>query len=300
MIIELVPSVFTGKNKEGDFSWMIVRSEYEDALFVFNDNQYEFLAQSERAGKGNAIIRPYQHEDPPRCTGIPTGIFTHGVNQGYTALYDGVASIIDKSVERIRDLLATHRYKRVIYSSDGNGGLGTGCFQVANDVKEYIITKLQQVVQEYNLKYRSLNATTTRIYTDGSCLKNPGGPGGWACLLIENDDEWSLVGSEESTTNNRMELRAVIEALSLVGKNQNTVCEIYTDSQWVLKCATGEWKRKANLDMWGEYDEAAQGLELKWNWVRGHSGNKYNEIVDKLAREEAKEVEKEVTKTLRK
>ena len=123
------------------------------------------------------------------------------------------------------------------------------------------------------------------IYTDGSCLTNPG-PGGWCgCILYPDEDrEWIIVGGEEETTNNRMELTAVIEALGFVGKE----CIIYTDSQWTLKCSKGEWKRKVNLDLWKKFDEVSKDKIIEWNWVKAHNGDEYNELVDKLAREEAK------------
>lgn len=86
-----------------------------------------------------------------------------------------------------------------------------------------------------------------------------------------------------------MELKAVIEALLFI---QNTEYELYTDSDLTLKCATGVWRRKANLDLWAEYDLAVQGHKIHWKWVRAHNGDKYNELVDDLAREEAKTVKK--------
>jgi ribonuclease HI len=122
------------------------------------------------------------------------------------------------------------------------------------------------------------------IYTDGSCLKNPGGPSGWACCILENNEEWYLCGGEESSTNNRMELIAVIESLQFA---QGSYYTIYTDSQLTLKCATREWKRKANSDLWEIFDKVSEEKILKWEWVKAHNGNKYNEIVDKLAKEEA-------------
>jgi ribonuclease HI len=128
-----------------------------------------------------------------------------------------------------------------------------------------------------------------KIYTDGSCLKNPNGPSGWAFILLENNEEWNVSGGESSSTNNRMELIAVIEALNFV---QNTNYTIYTDSKLTLNCAKGIWKRKANLDLWDEYNFASGGKNLNWVWVKAHNGNKYNEIVDKLARDEAKKYKK--------
>jgi ribonuclease HI len=129
------------------------------------------------------------------------------------------------------------------------------------------------------------------LYTDGSCLFNPGGPGGWAVCIIENNGtEFYLSGSEKSTTNNRMELTAIIEAISCIKDNQE--CTIYTDSQLCINCATGKWKKKKNLDLWEQYGNLSKNKNINFVWVKGHSGNKYNEIVDKLALEEAKNINK--------
>lgn len=125
------------------------------------------------------------------------------------------------------------------------------------------------------------------LYTDGSCVKNPDGPGGWAVVLIDDDKyEWYLSDGEDKTTNNRMELRAVIEGIKLI--NDGSVCNIYTDSKLVINCATGLWKRKANIDMWEEYDKISKNKIINYEWVKGHNGNYYNEKVDKLALEEAR------------
>ena len=126
------------------------------------------------------------------------------------------------------------------------------------------------------------------IYTDGSCLKNPNGPGGWAVCILEDNLEYYLSGNNSSTTNNRMELTAIIEGISCV--KEKIECKIYTDSQLCINCATGKWKRKANLDLWNEYDKVSKNKNIKYEWVKGHAGNKYNEIVDKIALEEAKKI----------
>ena len=129
------------------------------------------------------------------------------------------------------------------------------------------------------------------IYTDGSCLKNSGGcPGGWAFIMILEDIEYHVSGNNDSTTNNRMELQAVIEAITF--SQENDSYKIYTDSQLVLQCAKGNWKRKANLDLWQIYDKASIGKNIEWQWVKAHNGNKYNELVDKLARNAANEINK--------
>jgi ribonuclease HI len=130
-----------------------------------------------------------------------------------------------------------------------------------------------------------------KIYTDGSCLGNPG-PGGWAWHRIDGEYELSMCGGDPSTTNNRMEMMAVIEALVSLKGNE---CTIYTDSKLVMNCAQRLWKRKANTDLWEQYDKASKSKTLKWVWVRGHSGDKYNEIVDKLANNEAKNIKKVIS-----
>lgn len=124
-----------------------------------------------------------------------------------------------------------------------------------------------------------------KIYTDGSCLGNPDGPSGWAFALLEDDEVWCMVGGSHSSTNNRMEMTAVIEALMFA---QNIEYTIYTDSKLVMNCAQKIWKRKANLDLWEEYDRVSAGKVLNWVWVKAHNGDEYNELVDNLARNEAK------------
>ena len=128
-----------------------------------------------------------------------------------------------------------------------------------------------------------------QIYTDVSCIKNPNGPGGWAIAIIEDDGyEYYFSDKNSCTTNNRMELTAVIEAVSSIKEKQE--CIIYSDSQLIINCATGKWKRKANLDLWKEYDTFSKNKTINFEWVKAHNGNKYNEIVDKLAYTEAKSV----------
>jgi hypothetical protein len=145
--MEVIGSQFAGAGRSGDFAWMIEQDEYADALFVFNDNEEQFRAyQRDRTGGagcsrggGNAVIRPYRCADPPRAAGVPTG--AHG--GGYSALTDDVRGVIDDAFAVIGELLATGRYARVFYSADADGGLGTGIFTVADDVKAYIVDKLR-------------------------------------------------------------------------------------------------------------------------------------------------------------
>ena len=125
------------------------------------------------------------------------------------------------------------------------------------------------------------------FYTDGSCLNNPG-YGGWAfCMVDEYENKPIKIssGGEPETTNNRMELLAVINALSEC--SSFSVVNIHIDSQWVIYCAKGNWKRRANLDLWKKYEKVSKDKVINFHWVRGHSGNQYNEIVDTMARDQA-------------
>ena len=136
------------------------------------------------------------------------------------------------------------------------------------------------------------------IFTDGACSGNPG-PGGWGAILRYKDIEKELSGGEIETTNNRMELTAVIEAL----KALKTCCVIslYTDSkyvmdgvnQWLPNWKKNNWRttnKKSevkNIDLWQQLDELLIRHEILWNWVKGHNGHPENERVDKLAREQS-------------
>ena len=132
-----------------------------------------------------------------------------------------------------------------------------------------------------------------RIYTDGACKGNPG-PGGWGALLRMDGKEKELFGGEPLTTNNRMELMAVIRALeSLQGPSEVAV---FTDSQYVQKGISewlADWKRRGwrtadkkpvkNVDLWRELDRLAAAHRVAWHWVRGHAGHPENERADALA-----------------
>ena len=128
---------------------------------------------------------------------------------------------------------------------------------------------------------------TQIIYTDGSCIPNPG-PGGYGFVVLptkKNQYEWHVSGGEENTTtNNRMELTAVIEALKFCYDQKKFL--IYSDSMYVINCAQGKWKKKKNEDLWNEYSSVSKGKNISWVWVKGHSKNYYNEIVDTLAKKE--------------
>ena len=132
-----------------------------------------------------------------------------------------------------------------------------------------------------------------QIYTDGACKGNPG-RGGWGALLVSGSNRKELWGGEAVTTNNRMEMMAVIEALTAL-KNPSQVI-IHTDSQYVLKGMTewlAGWKARGwktaakapvkNVDLWQALDAATIPHQIEWRWVKGHSGNPGNERADQLA-----------------
>jgi ribonuclease HI len=139
-----------------------------------------------------------------------------------------------------------------------------------------------------------------RIYTDGGCSGNPG-PGGWAYVMVAETFQGQKVtaenyGAEKQTTNNRMELLAVISALEALKKmKQGRKAEVYTDSQYVQKGMTEwieSWKKKGwrtsekepvkNQDLWQRLDALASDFSVTWIWVKGHAGDKYNERCDAL------------------
>ncbi|KPK34740.1 MAG: ribonuclease H [Betaproteobacteria bacterium SG8_40] len=131
------------------------------------------------------------------------------------------------------------------------------------------------------------------IFTDGACKGNPG-PGGWGVLLRWNGHEKELFGGEQETTNNRMELQAVIEALSSLKRHSRV--RLHTDSQYVHNGIVSwihNWKKRGwktadrkpvkNVDLWRRLDTLASGHDVEWVWVRGHAGHDGNERADALA-----------------
>jgi ribonuclease HI len=135
------------------------------------------------------------------------------------------------------------------------------------------------------------------LFSDGACLGNPG-PGGWAALLRFRGEEKEISGGEPLTTNNRMELMAVIAGLNALSRSCRVA--VTTDSQYVQKGISEwihSWKRKGwktadkkdvkNADLWQTLDEARMRHSVTWHWVRGHDGHAENERVDVLARREA-------------
>ncbi len=136
-----------------------------------------------------------------------------------------------------------------------------------------------------------------KIYTDGSCLENPGN-GGWAAIINNNGDIKKINGSEKNTTNNRMELMAPINALKNINSDEEII--VYTDSQyvklgiteWINSWVKNNWKTSKkdevkNKDLWSELHNLNKTLKVKWIWIKAHAGNPLNEEVDLLAKKAA-------------
>ena len=136
-----------------------------------------------------------------------------------------------------------------------------------------------------------------KIYTDGSCLENPGN-GGWAAIINDNGNIKKISGSEKNTTNNRMELSATINALkNIITKEE---IHIFTDSQyvklgiteWINKWVKNDWQTAKkedvkNKDLWIDLYKLNKSLNVKWNWIKAHAGDPLNEEVDTLAKKAA-------------
>jgi ribonuclease HI len=119
------------------------------------------------------------------------------------------------------------------------------------------------------------------VWTDGACEPNPGGPGGWGYRIEHGSDAIEGHGGEASTTNNRMEMLAIIEAIE--GAPAGLPLVVRTDSQLCVLCATGRWKRKANLDLWARMQRAVGSRVVVFEWWKGHVGTPGNERADELA-----------------
>ena len=137
-----------------------------------------------------------------------------------------------------------------------------------------------------------------KIYTDGSCLENPG-KGGWAAIIINNGEKTKIKGSKENTTNNQMELLAPIMALKKIPIGSKVL--IFTDSKYVKSGITewiNNWKKNGwktaskkdvkNKDLWIKLDGLSSSFDIEWNWVKAHSTDKLNNEVDLLARTSAR------------
>ena len=132
-----------------------------------------------------------------------------------------------------------------------------------------------------------------KVYTDGACKGNPG-EGGWGALIVQGDTNKEIYGGESNTTNNRMELMAVIKALSLMSSENDVT--IFTDStyvqkgisEWIINWKRNGWKSSSkkpvkNKDLWVELDSLNTSLSVNWEWIKGHAGHPENERADYLA-----------------
>ena len=136
-----------------------------------------------------------------------------------------------------------------------------------------------------------------KIYTDGSCLENPGN-GGWAAIIFMNNEKIIISGRKKNTTNNQMELMAAIEALKKIPIDQEI--QMYTDSkyvkmgitEWIKKWSQNDWKTSSkqkvkNIELWKELNDISKKHKIEWHWVKAHAGNPNNEEVDELAKKAA-------------
>ena len=136
-----------------------------------------------------------------------------------------------------------------------------------------------------------------KIYTDGSCLENPGN-GGWAAIIFMNNEKIIISGCKKNTTNNQMELMAAIEALKKIPKDQEV--QMYTDSkyvkmgitEWIKKWSQNDWKTSSkqkvkNIELWKELNDISKKHKIEWHWVKAHAGTPNNEEVDELAKKAA-------------
>lgn len=130
------------------------------------------------------------------------------------------------------------------------------------------------------------NVDSIDIYTDGSCLSNPG-PGGWGVIILyENREQDRLSGADPHTTNNRMEMTAAIKGLEATPTG--TAVVVNSDSEYLVKTMTLNWKRRKNHDLWGQLDSLSESRSVTWSWVRGHNGDHWNTEADRLAVSAAK------------
>lgn len=127
------------------------------------------------------------------------------------------------------------------------------------------------------------------IYTDGACAGNPG-PGGWAAVIVDGDKRREIKGREENTTNNRMEILPAIKGLEQTPPDSRVT--IHSDSQYLVRTMTENWKRSANLDLWHKLDELVAERNVDWKWIKGHAKHFENERANRLANEMASVAEK--------
>ena len=122
------------------------------------------------------------------------------------------------------------------------------------------------------------------MYTDGSCIGNPG-PGGWAAIINDGDQKRFIQGGDDNTTNNRMEISAILEGLKVIPEGCSVT--VFSDSIYVVNTMVKGWKRKKNLDLWSQQHSEVAKRTVIWKWVKAHAGNTLNEEADFRARTEA-------------
>lgn len=187
---------------------------------------------------------------------------------------------------------------------DGKAGKSVHAKEIKTGTSGSLASLFQNASANPSGSNTRISSDSHLIYTDGSCLKNPAGPGGWAVCIIDPNDIRGyrlLSGSTPSTTNNRMEMTAVIEALRAIPIGDKLT--IVTDSQYVKNGITKwifSWKRRGwkksdgqavlNQDLWIEMDRLMQTHKVDFQWVKGHAGNRFNEICDMTAKMEAEGV----------
>ncbi len=186
-------------------------------------------------------------------------------------------------------------FKGFVTEAEAAGFLGGHLQNQATPAGKSRERSADKVVPPVPAPLEEYNKDSIIIYTDGSCLKNPGGPGGYAAVIQANGQVKELTGAEAATTNNRMEMRAAIEALRLFDKPADIF--LHTDSQylrkgfaegWVAKWKRTGWITKAgtpvlNQELWQELDRLNSMHRVVWRWVKGHQGNPMNERCDELA-----------------
>ena len=132
------------------------------------------------------------------------------------------------------------------------------------------------------------------IYTDGSCLQNPG-PGGWGVLILDKESNWEISGNDAYTTNNKMELQAVIEAIKFLDKgdliiHSDSMYVINGITKWINNWIRKDWKKVKNVELWKELYSLTKDRNIEWIWVKAHADNEYNNCVDEIARNAANQI----------
>ena len=142
--MEIIPINYSGRNKYGDFTFMITKPEYQDSLFIFNDNIES--KRSYRNGLGNAAIRSYNKNNPnidvPRSAGIPTGSLKY---KGFKSLTLQNKKYIDDALCIIKELILKYKYKRIFYSAEKNGQIGQSLFKLGDDIVMYITEEIHKL-----------------------------------------------------------------------------------------------------------------------------------------------------------